>query len=286
MTQTAADRAYAAYMIHWIGKLDWPDLAIADLHWPQLRDYWQADAPADLDAIAQALWEWVDDNGGPSPSTERRMLRVRMLICLAAADNRQLEDVGYFEDLLRWYGLAPGEILRARLQFDIGDAPVPSAIPATSPASAPAPAAAAANPYQAAKWRVLAAFGALSFVSGAHPMVTMSAETGRGIELVLILAMAMLIFLWYRLDSDEHGYVRTPLLNVSVVMVAALAIPYYLIRSRGWQRGQVSVLRAIAVFMASVVLSATGASMFGHITPADTSAATTTEQSPESATPD
>ena len=46
------------------------------------------------------------------------------------------------------------------------------------------------------------------------------------------LAFSLLMFWWYWLDSEARGYRRTPLLNVAVVALAIVAIPYYVVRSR------------------------------------------------------
>ena len=105
MSATSADVAYATYMLNWIESLAWPQLAIADDTLPRLRAYWTAAEEVDLEAINERLWAWVDANGGPQPSRDKAMILVRMLICLAAVPNRELEEVGYFEDLLTLYGL-------------------------------------------------------------------------------------------------------------------------------------------------------------------------------------
>ena len=41
-------------------------------------------------------------------------------------------------------------------------------------------------------------------------------------------------------------------------------VPYYLIRSRGWQHGQIAVLKAVLVFLGSIALSALGGMLFGQ----------------------
>lgn len=258
MTATPEDLAYANYMLHWVESLAWPQLPIAEETLPSLRAYWKDSAETDLDAISDRLWAWVDANGGPQPSTDRRMILVRMLICLAAVPNRELEQVGYFEELLRNYGVADAEISHARPRK-----PFAGGVTAATHPEVAAPLKSGAHQQQ--KAQVLWAFAAVSFISGANPVVAMSAETVRFIELMLVFAMVYLIFLWYRIDADEHGFKRTPLLNVAVVMAAALAIPYYLIRSRGWQEGPAAVLQALLVFLGSVVLSAVGAMVFGHV---------------------
>jgi hypothetical protein len=112
---------------------------------------------------------------------------------------------------------------------------------------------------------VLWAFAAVSFFAGANPVIAMSIESTRMIELMLVVAMVFLIFLWYRIDADQRGFQRSTLLNVGIVMIAAVAVPYYLIRSRGWQEGPAAVLKALLVFLGSIVLSSLGAIVFGHV---------------------
>ncbi len=50
------------------------------------------------------------------------------------------------------------------------------------------------------------------------------------------IAFSLLIFWWYWADSTLRSYRRSPLLNVAVIAVAFVAVPYYLLRSR--PRGQ------------------------------------------------
>jgi hypothetical protein len=46
-----------------------------------------------------------------------------------------------------------------------------------------------------------------------------------------------LTFWCYRLDSDSRAYRRAPLMSVVVVGVTIFALPYYLLRSRGFRHG-------------------------------------------------
>lgn len=64
------------------------------------------------------------------------------------------------------------------------------------------------------------------------------------------LAGSLLIFWWYRTDSTLRSYRRSPLLNVAVVAVGFLAVPYYLLRSR--ERGQ--RLRSFMKMLGFIVL--------------------------------
>ena len=52
----------------------------------------------------------------------------------------------------------------------------------------------------------------------------------------------MLLFLWYRLDSDEHDYPRSIWLNTGVIGLALIALPYYLFRTRGALKGLIATV--------------------------------------------
>lgn len=45
------------------------------------------------------------------------------------------------------------------------------------------------------------------------------------------------IFAWYRRDAQQRGYRRSAGLNVMIVAVAIISVPYYLFRSRGGLTG-------------------------------------------------
>lgn len=64
------------------------------------------------------------------------------------------------------------------------------------------------------------------------------------------LAFNALIFAWYYFDSETQAYPRSPGLNVAVVLLAGIAVPYYLVRSRAKGRK----LRAIFMLTGFVAL--------------------------------
>ena len=66
------------------------------------------------------------------------------------------------------------------------------------------------------------------------------------------------IFWWYHLDKAEKGYRAGPLMNVGVIALTILALPIYFIRSRGWKRGSVAVLKGSIVFAAIILLGMAG----------------------------
>jgi hypothetical protein len=61
-------------------------------------------------------------------------------------------------------------------------------------------------------------------------------------DLWLSLVAAFLVFFWYRLDSDQLQYRRSVWLNVGVIALGIVALPYYFFRSRGFKRGMLATL--------------------------------------------
>lgn len=82
------------------------------------------------------------------------------------------------------------------------------------------------------------------------PLFATASADWRWFSMLLSLVCAVLVFTWYYLDSGERDYPRTPLLNMMVVAVGLVAIPYYLFRSRGMRRG----LRAFGMFLLALLL--------------------------------
>ena len=67
-----------------------------------------------------------------------------------------------------------------------------------------------------------------------------------------------LVFLWYRLDSDERLYQRSVWLNVSIIAISVIALPYYLFRSRGAKHGFIATCIALLVYAAGIVATVIG----------------------------
>jgi TonB family protein len=67
------------------------------------------------------------------------------------------------------------------------------------------------------------------------------------------------IFLWYRIDARRRDFHRGRLLNIGIVTISYLAIPYYLFRSRGLRGGLVALGLSSLLFLISSLLLALGA---------------------------
>lgn len=61
-------------------------------------------------------------------------------------------------------------------------------------------------------------------------------------DIVTIVPLGAIVYRWYHLDAQDHAYERPPALNVAVIVIGALALPYYFIRTRGYRRGALAAL--------------------------------------------
>ena len=99
----------------------------------------------------------------------------------------------------------------------------------------------------------------LSFASPALERVV----TGR-VELLSSFGMAetllslVVLFWWFHLDKADHNYQAGRLMNAGVLLVAAITLPIYLIRSRGWKRGAMAIGVALLFLAGTFVLGELG----------------------------
>ena len=96
---------------------------------------------------------------------------------------------------------------------------------------------------------------ALAVMSFAFPALE-RAMTGRvemlsGYGIADTVLSLIAIFVWYHLDKDEQHYRAGMLMNAGVLVAAIVALPIYLIRSRGWKRGAIAIAWA-ALFLAVI----------------------------------
>ena len=77
-------------------------------------------------------------------------------------------------------------------------------------------------------------------------------------DLAETFAGLALIYWWYHADKRSRGYAAGPLMNAGVIVAAVIALPVYLVRSRGWKRGAVAVALALVVLGATFGLSELG----------------------------
>jgi len=76
--------------------------------------------------------------------------------------------------------------------------------------------------------------------------------------MVETFAAMALVFWWYHVDKRVRDYRAGPLMNGGVILAAIIALPIYFVRSRGWQRGALATLAALAVFAITLGLGELG----------------------------
>ena len=75
------------------------------------------------------------------------------------------------------------------------------------------------------------------------------------IEWSLMLAYGFSVFWWYHADSTERNYKRPIWLNIAMVGITILGLPYYLFRSRGLRSGALAILCAAGLVVAFMLLA-------------------------------
>jgi len=110
-----------------------------------------------------------------------------------------------------------------------------------------------------AKTLALLVLAALSFVSPAlERAVTGRVELLSNFGLGETLLSLIVLFCWYHLDKAEHDYRAGKLMNAGVLLLAAVVLPIYLIRSRGWKRGAMAIGVALLFLAGTFVLGELG----------------------------
>ena len=94
----------------------------------------------------------------------------------------------------------------------------------------------------------------------ASPVLTTGAALRYGdvgtLDFLLVIATAGLAVAWYKADASAEGFSTPVSLDLFVLFAAALAVPYYLLKYRGWRRGAVTLAKVIAIGALVVGLSA------------------------------
>ena len=105
---------------------------------------------------------------------------------------------------------------------------------------------------------VLPTFAAAAFLSGMANQYFYPGVTTPPSGLVLTLVGAALIFAWYRLDAIERGYRRSLWLDVGVIALSVVALPWYFFRSRGAWRGMLATLVFLLLLFALLYVTIAG----------------------------
>jgi hypothetical protein len=111
------------------------------------------------------------------------------------------------------------------------------------------------------KWKAVALIllAGLSFASPAlERAITGRVELMSSFGLAETLVSLVVLFWWFHLDKAEHNYRAGKLMNAGVLVLAAVALPIYFIRSRGWQRGAIAIGIALVYLAGTFLLAELG----------------------------
>lgn len=92
------------------------------------------------------------------------------------------------------------------------------------------------------KAAILVALGVVAFLSGAVGQYFFPGQPFPPSSFVFSIVGVGLIFQWFRVDAGVRGYRRSGLLDVGVIALAIIALPYYFLRSRGVLRGAAATI--------------------------------------------
>ena len=116
------------------------------------------------------------------------------------------------------------------------------------------------------KLAALITLAAISFVMPAiERAMTGRVEMLSNYGLVETALSIIALFWWFHLDKAEHSYRAGPLMNGGVLLVAAIALPIYFVRSRGWKRGGIAIVWAIGFLGVMFALETAGEWLGGYI---------------------
>jgi hypothetical protein len=109
-----------------------------------------------------------------------------------------------------------------------------------------------------AKLIVSLLLGALAFFSGVARQLVAPGQPFSDADIPSLFLGSALVFFWFRIDANQRGYRRSPLLNVLVLALAIVALPYYFFRSRGFAGGLLATGAFVLVIIGYSVLQACG----------------------------
>lgn len=129
---------------------------------------------------------------------------------------------------------------------------------------------------QAAHWQkqkssAIAAMFGLSFVTGIviAALSSQNAVSGMplGIQLVANVLLFVFGFRWLGADSAQRDIRRPMWLNVGIVLLAAVFVPYYLYKTRAEGARLAPILNFFGLVLGCAVTSAVGATLMGVFAP-------------------
>ena len=97
-----------------------------------------------------------------------------------------------------------------------------------------------------------------SFVTGSVVQYLQYVHGNPTAEIFFSFISMLPVFAWFRFDTDQRSYRRTPLLNICVLAIAIVALPYYFFRSRGLRGGFIACGLFTLAVICSIALTIAG----------------------------
>ena len=108
------------------------------------------------------------------------------------------------------------------------------------------------------KTLILLMLALASFVAGVAGQYFWPDAQVSAAELGFVLVGAFLIFAWYHADARQRGYRRPKWLDVGVILLAIVAMPYYFFRTRGFARGLLAITLGVLVVIGTSIATGVG----------------------------
>ena len=106
------------------------------------------------------------------------------------------------------------------------------------------------------KRRAIATFLSIGTIFGIATQYPTPFHVPEWVEWILIVAYGFSVFWWYHADGNERSYKRSIWLNIIMVGLPIVGLPYYLFRSRGFRSGALAILGAAGLALLFVLLAA------------------------------
>ena len=104
------------------------------------------------------------------------------------------------------------------------------------------------------KTKLLALLPVLSLAFGCLEYGPLRGPERGSVQLTLhALSSLALVFAWFWIDARDRAYRASILLRVAMLILTVVALPYYLIRSRGFVGGLKALALSILVFAGTMM---------------------------------
>ena len=106
--------------------------------------------------------------------------------------------------------------------------------------------------------RAARALLAASFAIGIAYGVSTNRTWMTTIDILSILVLGLLVYVWYREDARSRAFQRGRWQNIGVAAVGFVGLPVYLFRTRGTSRGAIALGLGLVFYIGMVVLVVLG----------------------------